>query len=74
MLLLLQLCEGREYRLVFEGGEGATYSFVTRTRRGIAYVGTPCERRKVHRFFIAAASVSGVRRSRVIPAAPAWPS
>lgn len=40
----------------------------------MAYVGTPCERRKVHRFLMAVASVSGVRRSRVMPAAPAWPS
>lgn len=40
----------------------------------MAYVGTPCDRRKVHRFLMADASVSGVSRSRVIPAAPAWPS
>lgn len=57
-----------------EEKRGRTYSFVIRTSRGMAYVGTPCERRKVHRFLMAVASVSGVRRSRVMPAAPAWPS
>ena len=50
------------------------YSLVNLTSRGIAYVGTPCDRRNVHRFLAATSSFSGVRCSRVMPAAPAWPS
>lgn len=64
--------------LVWKGNKAfrrvRTYSFVILTSLGMAYVGTPCDRRKVHRFLMADASVSGVSRSRVIPAAPAWPS